>query len=580
MRTVLLGVAALLVLVAPSAVEATTYGITDDGGDHRTDLCSRAQAVVNGSLAVGRALEGMSLTFLAAAYGGNELLFAVDATTGVQTGFQVDLMALVAEKAGFDYTINTILPSAFSSMTWSEYLEESLTRYDANIDWWMETTSRMENNMKLLYGIFDLSLGASQFFTVGAPDFWSETFISFAAPFTPQLWAFFCLTTVLTAIAYLFLERRKNQTDIRPGAPLYEKVGNIVYLGFVQATGGGGYDPSTGSGKLVLLSYSFLILLVVSAYTANLATFLVTPDVPSGVDRSGMTVSYASLETAVDAGAKVCVYDGTPAHEWLLENHPDADVVPTASVPHSGLAAGECDVAVATELNYQFALVDEELNKGCQLGPLEPYVRMYRGGWMANLDYHMKCTSLVSDTLGYHLLQLDHDGSLGTLVDAMNGAATTATCSEEEEVSAAQLDFIDMSGCFFIHGVICALTALYFGGARLHAHLYPPHPEKKKTDEDDREATKTDVTNIMASLAQLHAAAAADKAELAVLRARAAGGASGELEVTDADSTEEAEEAKGKSGVPTRPATGIKGEAGVPTRALPATELVAKLSWA
>ena len=113
---------------------------------------------------------------------------------------------------------------------------------------------------------------------------------SFAAPFDPLLWVLILAATAVTSGLYLVIEAKRNQVDIRPGAKVPEKVGNILYLGYAQFTGGGGFAPETGCGKGLLLSYSFLIMLLTSAYTANLATFLISQAV-SGLD---------SLQDAVD----------------------------------------------------------------------------------------------------------------------------------------------------------------------------------------------------------------------------------------------------------------------------------------
>ena len=72
------------------------------------------------------ALTGAHLTFVAADYGGNAHWYTVDATTGVASGFHVELMGIVAEKAGFTFDIERITSAEFSGHTWSDYLRLSV----------------------------------------------------------------------------------------------------------------------------------------------------------------------------------------------------------------------------------------------------------------------------------------------------------------------------------------------------------------------------------------------------------------------------------------------------------------------
>lgn len=64
--------------------------------------------------------------------------------------------------------------------------------------------------------------------------------------------------------------------NIPQAAALHARVLNAVFISFVQFTGGGGFAPVTGLGKLLLVSYSFVVMLFVASYTANLAAFLVS----------------------------------------------------------------------------------------------------------------------------------------------------------------------------------------------------------------------------------------------------------------------------------------------------------------
>ena len=323
---------------------------------------------------------------------------------------------------------------------------------------------------------------------------------SFAAPFDPLLWVLILAATAVTSGLYLVIEAKRNQVDIRPGAKVPEKVGNILYLGYAQFTGGGGFAPETGFGKGLLLSYSFLIMLLVSAYTANLATFLIQQAV-SGLD---------SLQDAVDQGVGVCVYDGTAPHEWLVSAYPKANIVPIASGgAWAGLADEDvaCDVALGGRLNFNFALQDAGLNPECELAQVGTNSeRMFTAGWMAGVDYNDRCSSLLIDVLSYWLLELETDGVIAERVAEMMGTVASQTCSGEPPEDGA-LDVMDMGGIFILHGIMCAACAAgYFGLQFYNAKCAGVGDALESGEEaDDRPATKTDVAHINDKFAKVDA---------------------------------------------------------------------------
>jgi hypothetical protein len=71
---------------------------------------------------------------------------------------------------------------------------------------------------------------------------------------------------------------------------------------FGVASGGPTHEPSTPVAKIINLGYAFFILLVISAYTANLASILVS---------SSLSFEVRSMEDAISGGGQVCVLEPT-----------------------------------------------------------------------------------------------------------------------------------------------------------------------------------------------------------------------------------------------------------------------------
>ena len=117
---------------------------------------------------------------------------------------------------------------------------------------------------------------------------------SFLAPFSPAVWISFIGLTILTGLAFQCLEASKN-TDDYPDGPSRLWNGPISILKSVgHVTGAAGFRPKTWAGKILVTSWTWSVLLILSAYTANLASFLVI--------KAEQSAGFASAKQAVLLG--------------------------------------------------------------------------------------------------------------------------------------------------------------------------------------------------------------------------------------------------------------------------------------
>merc|ERR1719310_2624501 len=100
----------------------------------------------------------------------------------------------------------------------------------------------------------------------------------------------------------MFVEKGENDADL-PG-PFSENFFNSLFCAMWTITGAGTFTPKTWSGKIIVWSWSWLILLFVAAYTANLAAFLII--------KPSATTNFIDLDDALASGASVCAWKGTP----------------------------------------------------------------------------------------------------------------------------------------------------------------------------------------------------------------------------------------------------------------------------
>jgi len=104
---------------------------------------------------------------------------------------------------------------------------------------------------------------------------------------------------------------------------LFGEVGNVsvlsgtllgLHMAVLQFFGHGGFDKAnTRSGKILLVGFSFMCMLCLASYTANLSSFLLM---------SSMDTGLRGVDDAVQQGVKLCVLE--PLAGLVVGSHPQA----------------------------------------------------------------------------------------------------------------------------------------------------------------------------------------------------------------------------------------------------------------
>jgi len=236
--------------------------------------------------------------------------------------------------------------------------------------------------------------------------------------------------TLVTAFAFIMIEGRAVADQDRfddfeaADAPWYSLVGEALYLGFIQLTGAGGYNPGTTLGKLLFAGYSLFVLFAVNSYTANLAASAITTQV----------AKCNSFEACTAKGHRVCVRSGTASDSVVTRLHGELgeQIVRTTSEWMS-LDAGDCEIIAAPKVILDLQKVDGDYNEDCSIERIGVHpINTMDGGWMAKVDYMDRCTSVVNDALLPHMLELQDSGRLAELKAELLASANTrtgATCA-------------------------------------------------------------------------------------------------------------------------------------------------------
>eukprot|EP00403_Amphidinium_massartii_P004114 CAMPEP_0178378160 /NCGR_PEP_ID=MMETSP0689_2-20121128/4284_1 /TAXON_ID=160604 /ORGANISM="Amphidinium massartii, Strain CS-259" /LENGTH=499 /DNA_ID=CAMNT_0019998223 /DNA_START=72 /DNA_END=1567 /DNA_ORIENTATION=+ len=464
-------------------------------------MCALGQKVQQGEVLFEDALQGLHLNVVANLY--YEPWFHED-ETGHQSGFHMDILRELATRAGFNYTVHVIDTAALgSNFSWTDLLVNSTRSFDVSMDSWIVVPQRIALGLRPPYSFLDRTLVTAKHSEEEETSL-QDDLTAWSLPFTPALWMTFVAVSIGTAFLYFGLEAEKNTEDLgghHRGA--FTRFLDAQYLGLVLFTQSGGYAPHTGWGKLLVLTYSFMILLLISSYTANLAATLVTVSRAKGC---------SNLDLCLAQGKKVCVQRATAYDEWLTTSNAfpylrnDARVVRTNDEPFTGLAEGRCEVVLESKESFEASLLRSDVNADCNLEQVGSDLKHFLGGWMGFADHYTHCTSLLLDALGVHILTMELDGTLEQITRSLHQVtATRADCQEQssqDQTGSSQYDVRQMMGAFTIHFVKYG-----FGHS---AHLAEEVLPRMQDPADEATKSRQEMMHPVPS-AQAEAASASDK---------------------------------------------------------------------
>jgi hypothetical protein len=299
-----------------------------------------------------------------------------------------------------------------------------------------------------------------------------ETAFLFMAPFSPALWTIFFLLIPSSAVIFWFLDEGSASEDFDwvgvAGAMSFKSFKHNIlkswWLTWSSATGANAHSPSSSQGKLFSMFWTFFTLVIVAAYTANLASYMST-------DHS--TLRIESWDDLRDKNFKACTLDGTAYSAWLTKNEPNIEQYKMHGSTEDFLNAlyhGKCSAliyprvtaeAITGDAGYcksedgesRFLVVGEPLDYGNQ--NMAAMVRQDLWG--------------VADALSKHILDLLDDGTVSFLYDEFMPSSCSAEDTDNTEV---QIDIPDMAGLLML--------ALIFAFALVGWKCYEINPYLKE----------------------------------------------------------------------------------------------------
>ena len=205
------------------------------------------------------------------------------------------------------------------------------------MSWWARTASRM-NQTSMLSGHVDISpILAVPPPSMRTNDDLGNTFTTFFDPFSTDLWICLVAMVFLSGVTDYVLERSSGGSFL---GSIHEYFGGVLFGGFS--------DPYTRLSCIYQCIVAFVILIVVSAYTANLASAMT-------ISRQ-FGVAFGSVDEVIASKAAACVagsYAGQGTVELLYPSllH-DKETGKWFDSIDDRLLDGSCKCAVIPRIEY------------------------------------------------------------------------------------------------------------------------------------------------------------------------------------------------------------------------------------
>jgi hypothetical protein len=285
---------------------------------HRQNVCQRQRMLDGGTVTIRNALSGLALrpgVFQAEFFNIRE----EDGTINPEDpGLIAELLDELGRRGNFTWRDSfgiTVDPE--NGRTFTDLLVWTSNTYDMTADWYPSTVKRLGLGISFQQQWYDSSLIMVQ----DQSQTTSKRFevFSWFDPFGSTVWLLILVTILFSAGVYQGLSYLEGGYDDDGDYDPYQLADCTMWNIFMTTiifTGHFEYKPKTNSARLFTASLTFMALLVSSAYTANLASFLVFRSTPEFVINR--------LEDVVKNELVICVSPFTDARDGILKQFPFA----------------------------------------------------------------------------------------------------------------------------------------------------------------------------------------------------------------------------------------------------------------
>eukprot|EP00521_Asterionellopsis_glacialis_P006377 CAMPEP_0195283808 /NCGR_PEP_ID=MMETSP0707-20130614/2230_1 /TAXON_ID=33640 /ORGANISM="Asterionellopsis glacialis, Strain CCMP134" /LENGTH=540 /DNA_ID=CAMNT_0040343045 /DNA_START=123 /DNA_END=1745 /DNA_ORIENTATION=+ len=333
-------------------------------------------------------------------------------------------------------------PKKDLNQTWGGLLAWTVDTYDIMGDWFLRTTARLGDGIVFPEGWYDGSLIMVR---KSAGEETSFTWTSFLQPFTTAVWFLIGGAVLLTGLAYYAVDYIEHMGDTKK---LEAGISESMFMATFILTGHCMYRPNSAAKRIMVFSICFLCLLIAAAYTANLASFLVTRNQPA--------IVINDIQDAIKNDMRFCVLQSSTSETFLTANYPTARLVRKDSIGDTYLAldTDDCDLVLTTVGTWNLKKRDIVYNEDCQKEWVGRVVEFVTAGFSIR-DSAELCSSLLRDVLNLHMLEMKLDGTFDTIWETHQKLVTTNNCQDLEDAEAEndmiKLTVSNVGGIFIVH---------------------------------------------------------------------------------------------------------------------------------
>jgi hypothetical protein len=309
-------------------------------------------------------------------------------------GLNIELFDHFATVLGYTYNMSN-MGYAQEGESWTEQVYRAVDDADLTGSYWVEDDERL-NKASFIRGTYDLTpvlvarmLGAGE----TKWETWYKSFYNFLDPFDKTLW-FMILGFIIFSGVVDWLVERKSVKEARVSSSIYEYFAGLLWGGFEY--------PLSKMSAVYQVMGGFIVLVLISSYTANLAAFITVSAQP--------TKSVQSMDQAQSESASICAANGAyipkikklyPRLRWGLVSNPQNEAA-QATMDREG-----CDGVIGTLNLFNTWRTDVAF---CKLEVAE-VMAPARGSWLTNRE-----SWCVTAAFNYAVAQMDFNGELELMI--------------------------------------------------------------------------------------------------------------------------------------------------------------------
>ncbi|EPS72720.1 glutamate receptor, partial [Genlisea aurea] len=270
---------------------------------------------------------------------------------------------------------------------------------------------------------------------------------SFLKPFTWQMWAVTGIFFIFVGTVVWILEHR---TNVEFRGSLRQQLVTVFWFSFSTMFFSHRENTLSTLGRLVLILWLFVVLIINSSYTASLASLLTVQQLSSRIQ---------GIDSLISSSDPIGIQDGSFAYKYLIDE---------LSIAHSRIKI------MKTQADYVDALVRGPDHGGVAAIVDElPYVELFlsntkcrfstvgreftKSGW----GFAFQRDSPLAADLSTAILQLSENGDLQRIHDkwiSPNGCSSTQSNQSNEN----HLSLNSFWGLFLICGIACVIALTVF----------------------------------------------------------------------------------------------------------------------